>query len=130
MKTRLIISLCAFLVCLLGSNISQAQIVVKVKPAKPKVLVIKPAKAKKGHVWRNGHWQWNKSAKKYVWVKGHWAKVKLGHAWVPGHWKSTSAGHNWVPGHWKQGGKHPPGKKHAPHGKKQAHPGKPHKHPH
>lgn len=85
------------LVCFSG-NKAEAQVVV-VKPNKPKVLVVKPTKAKSGHVWVNGHWKWN--GKKYVWVKGHWKKQKVGHVWVPGHWKKVKGGHQWVPGHWK-----------------------------
>jgi hypothetical protein len=54
----------------LGSFLN-VQVVLTVKPNRPKVLVVKPAKAKRGNVWILGHWKYNKPAKEYRWVKGH-----------------------------------------------------------
>lgn len=101
MKTNIkqIFLLSCFIVSSIG--ISNAQMVVKVRPAKPKVLVVKPAKAKPGHVWRNGHWVWNAKRKNYVWRKATWVKVNPGHAWMAGHWVRSANGHKWVPGYWK-----------------------------
>jgi hypothetical protein len=79
-----------------------SQVVVKVKPAKPKVVVVKPAKPGPRHIWVKGHWRWNKKREEYVWVKGHWVKPKKGRAWVPGHWKKVPGGFRWVPGHWRR----------------------------
>lgn len=81
---------------------TQAQIVVKVRPSRPAVVIAKPAKANRGHVWIDGHWVWNKKCACYRWKKGHWVKARRGHAYVPGHWKSVNGGHKWVPGHWKR----------------------------
>ncbi|MCP4439857.1 MAG: BcpO-related WXXGXW repeat protein [Aureispira sp.] len=93
----------SMLIAISGLTEAQAQIVVKIKPARPKVIVKRPAQAKKGHVWVDGHWTWNKQDQKYRWVKGHWVTVKKGHKWVPGHWVDVRGrGHKWVPGHWKQ----------------------------
>lgn len=81
---------------------SSAQVIVKVKPLRPKVIVVKPAKVKRGHTWVKGHWRWNKRAKSYAWVKGHHVKSRRGFVYVPGHWRAAPRGHNWVPGHWKR----------------------------
>lgn len=94
--------LIAVIVCM--SFVSgNAQVVVKIKPNKPKLLVIKPNKHKDGHAWRAGHWKWHKKNNKYTWVKAHWAKQNKGHHWTVGRWVKNSNGHSWVPGHWKKG---------------------------
>lgn len=84
MNISKIIGLCVALICMLGSLVTHAQMVVKVKPEKPKVVVVKPAKPKQGHVWRAGHWKWNGT--NYGWVKSHWVKTRVGHNWMAGHW--------------------------------------------
>ncbi len=112
---KFLIGILSFVLCFVGTFESAAQVVVKVKPNKPKVVVMKPAKANPGHVWIDGHWKWDKPSHQYIWVKGHWIKEKKGHTWVPGHWKSAPSGHEWVPGHWKKGGHPKHGHKHHPH---------------
>ena len=97
MKTLILFSS----ILIFGAYQASSQVVVKVRPNKPTVVVAKPAKHKKGHVWVEGHWRYDKKAGKYVWVKGHWKKARPGHVWVPGHWKEVPGGHEWVPGHWK-----------------------------
>jgi len=98
-----ILTLFAVMAFTLGVNTAQAQVVVRVKPNRPAVVVAKPAKKKARHVWIAGHWRYNKKAQKYVWIKGHWAKAPKGQGcWVPGHWKTVEGGHQWVPGHWKR----------------------------
>lgn len=102
MKKFLFISMifCAGLfIC--NDNLS-AQVVVKIKPARPKVEVVKPSKPGPKHIWIDGHWKWDKKRKEYVWVKGHWSKPRKGHAWVPGHWQKVPGGFKWVPGHWRR----------------------------
>lgn len=79
----------------------QSQVVVKVRPARPKVIVKKPARAKRNHVWVDGHWVYNKRQGKYVWRKGHYMKKRPGKVWVKGHWKKVPGGEKWVPGHWR-----------------------------
>jgi len=48
----------------------------KVKPSRPKILVVKPNKIRKNHVWIKGHWKWSFRKHRYVWVKGHWKRKK------------------------------------------------------
>jgi hypothetical protein len=81
---------------------SQAQVIVKIKPVAPKVVIVKPAAPSSRHIWIDGHWKWDKIQKQYVWVEGYWIKQKRGHAWVDGHWLDTPNGFKWVPGHWKR----------------------------
>jgi len=83
----------------LGAN---AQIVVKVRPAKPKVLVVKRAAPRSGVIFIDGHWKYNKRHGKYVWVKGHWVKKRRGYAYVPGRWRASRGGHVWVAGCWRR----------------------------
>ena len=80
---------------------AQSQVIVKVRPKRPKVFVKKPVKINKGHAWREGHWVYNKQKEKYVWRKGQWVKRKPGKIWVKGHWKKVSGGEKWIPGRWK-----------------------------
>lgn len=88
----------------LQSNMANSQVVVKVKPAKPKVVIVKADVPKPGpnHIWIDGHWTCEKKTKSYVWKKGHWVKPKKGKVWIPGHWKKVPGGHKWMSGHWKR----------------------------
>ncbi|MFT4525563.1 MAG: hypothetical protein ACI9FU_000464 [Granulosicoccus sp.] len=91
------------LVFILGfGSIAMSQIVVKVRPAKPKVVVVKPNRSKPNHAWVDGHWKWNANQNRYVWKKGHWVKKRRGHVFVAGRWKATPKGHIWVVGGWKR----------------------------
>ncbi len=87
---------------LLAGVPAQAQVVVKVKPIRPTVVVQRPAKLKAGHIWVEGHWRWDRRAKKYIWVKGHQIQARKGFRYVPGRWVSTRRGYKWVPGGWKR----------------------------
>lgn len=77
-----------------------AQIVVKIKPLKPTVLVKKPWKAKSGFFWVEGHWQWSSRKGCYVWSKGHWKKRRKGFLYSPGYWKIVGGGFVWISGSW------------------------------
>ncbi len=98
MKSKVRITL-IFLVLFLFSSFAGAQIVVVKKPVRKKVVVVKPAKPGKNHVWIGGRWV--VSGGKYVWTKGKWSRKKPGKNWVPGHWKKVQAGWKWIPGHWR-----------------------------
>ena len=90
-------ALLAFL--LIGSYDANAQIIVKIKPRAPKVVVVHK-KHRPNYIWVEGHWKVNRYGK-YVWVEGHWVKKRHGYVWVNGHWKKVRSGWIWVPGHWK-----------------------------
>jgi len=84
------------------SIFSNAQVIIKIKPLRPKVVVVKPKAPGPNFVWINGHWKWSKRVVKYVWAKGHWSKRRRGANWVSGHWADVPGGHKWIPGHWKR----------------------------
>lgn len=102
MKNFLRVSILVSFFILANTFSSNAQVIVKVKPLRPKIIVVKPARVKAKHTWVAGHWRWNKRSGKYVWVKGHHVKNRRGFAYVPGHWRAAPKGHKWVPGHWKK----------------------------
>jgi hypothetical protein len=79
---------------------SSAQVVVRVRPVAPKVVVVRPAERRAGWVWADGEWRWDRPTKQYVWVEGHWIKEVPSSVWVAGHWRRTRGGEAWVPGHW------------------------------
>jgi len=102
MKKVLIITFLA-LACMCGTSLeTQAQVVVAVKPARPDVVVVKPAKARRGYIWVDGHWKYNKRTNRYVWVKGGWVRARRGFVYVPGRWVKAPAGFKWVPGTWRR----------------------------
>ena len=76
------------------------QMIVKVKPQRPKVVVIKPTKVYKNKIWIEGHWRWSNQSNSYQWVKAHWAKKKRNSKWKAGNWIKMPAGWKYVPGHW------------------------------
>jgi len=79
---------------------AQAQVVVKAKPVRPKVVVVKGRAPRRGMVWVDGHWSWNKRNMRYIWVKGRWAAPPRGKAWTVGSWKRSRKGWVYVPGRW------------------------------
>jgi len=81
-----------------STQFADAQIVVRVKPRPPKVLVVKSDTQLRGHAWRVGHWKIYKN--KYVWVKGQWVKSRKNNVWIKGYWKHMRMGWVWVPGRW------------------------------
>lgn len=92
--------LLAVLFSLFMAHIVNAQIVVKVKPQRPKVVAVKVKQPAKGMIWIDGHWIVKNN--KYVWVDGSWVKNRPHHIWIAGHWQKVRAGWRWIPGHWKK----------------------------
>jgi hypothetical protein len=77
-----------------------AQIIVKVRPNRPAVVLKRPAKAKSDHTWVDGHWRYDNQSNRYVWAKGHWKQNRNGHNWTAGKWVACTGGHNWTAGRW------------------------------
>ena len=64
---------------------SEAQFVVKVRPAAPVVVRTRPAAPGPGHVWVDGEWVWRNN--QYVYTEGGWVRpAYTGARWIPGHW--------------------------------------------
>ncbi len=104
MKRIIIITV---ITCMLGLFVSVdtiSQVIIKVKPIRPKVVLIKANVPRPGpsYVWIDGHWQWDKRSSSYIWAKGKWVKNKRNRIWISGHWHKVTGGWKWVPGHWKR----------------------------
>ena len=86
----------------LSLSFTNAQVVVKAKPRKAKILVLKTKRPSTNHIWIDGQWKWNKKSNRYVWVNGKWSKPKHGYVWVAGSWKNLSNGFVWKEGYWRR----------------------------
>ncbi len=83
------------------SSVAHAQVIVSVRPIPSKVVIVKPVKARRGHIWVSGHWKWHNRRNSYIWIEGRWMKNRAHHRYVAGHWVTVGRrGHKWVPGYW------------------------------
>lgn len=84
---------------------SKAQIIVRVRPPRPAVVVTaRPPAPGPGHVWVEEDWVGR--GDRYEWHGGYWAAPPHpGYRWVPGHWVSRRRGWVWIPGHWQGRGR-------------------------
>ena len=84
----------------LSASAADAQVIVRVRPARPTVVVARPAAPSPRHVWVDEDWVGERGA--YRWHGGYWAAPPREQAvWVPGHWSGRRRGYSWVPGHWR-----------------------------
>ena len=103
MKKNFVKSCFVFFVSMLVHFSSQAQFVVKVRPAAPVVVRARPLAPGPRYVWVDGDYVWR--GNQYVYNEGRWALPAYGGArWVPGHWKFNRrrGGWFWVGGHWRR----------------------------
>ncbi len=80
---------------------SFAQIVVRVRPTRPReVIVRRPPPPSPAHVWVDEDWA--PSGRAYAWHGGYWAAPpRPGAVYIRGHWRHTWHGDTWIPGHWR-----------------------------
>jgi len=80
---------------------SQAQIVVRVQPARPRgVVLVKPRRPSARYVWVAEEWTPNGGS--YAYKAGYWAiPPHPGAIWVAGSWRHTARGYAWVGGRWR-----------------------------
>ena len=80
---------------------SHAQIIVPVRPPRPRVVVTnRPVAPSPRHVWVEEDWV--PEGRGYRWHGGYWAEPPRARAaWVPGHWANRRRGWVWIPGHWR-----------------------------
>jgi len=90
------------IILLLSTHDIMAQMIVKAKPQRPKVVLVRPNKVYKNKVWIEGHWKWNKRTHNYQWIKGNWTKSRPNRTWKAGKWKKIPAGWKYVPGYWSR----------------------------
>jgi hypothetical protein len=76
-----------------------ATVIVRTAPPPPREEMA-PA-ARKGYVWRAGHWDWR--GNKYVWVKGSWVKARRGYHYVQPAWVEDNGRWRRNPGAWRRG---------------------------
>ncbi len=84
----------------LGIQSAEAQIVVKVKPTTPKVVVKKPRKPYSNAIWVAASWTWNKRSQRYERQSGRWVKPKRNRTYVAGSWIKKNNGWLYTPGKW------------------------------
>lgn len=90
------------LILCFGMMVADAQHIVrvKVKPARPAVVIRKTPSPGKGYIWVVEDWE--PRGKAYGWKGGYWAAPpRAGAVYVPGHWVRTWRGWQWMPGRWK-----------------------------
>jgi len=74
--------------------------VVTVKPNRPDVIVKRPNRTRRNHIWMEGHWMWSDFYGEYIWINGKWVRQRRGHYWVSGFWEISLDGFIWVEGYW------------------------------
>jgi hypothetical protein len=79
---------------------SQAQVVVRVRPERPReVVVARPVAPSPRHVWVAE--EWTPTGGRYVYHGGYWAVPPRPHAvWAAGHWRHRHGGYIWIGGRW------------------------------
>ncbi|MFT4031064.1 MAG: hypothetical protein QM669_01465 [Siphonobacter sp.] len=85
---------------MLTGFLSEAQIVVRVRPTRPAVVVRRPAAPSPRHVWVEEDWV--PRGRRYTWHGGYWVTPPRPRAvWVPGHWEGRRRGQVWIQGYWR-----------------------------
>jgi len=78
---------------------SQAQIVVRVRPVGPRVIVARPMRPSPRHVWVAPEYTTVNGA--YVYQPGYWAVPPHPRAvWIAGRWRHSRRGYIWIAGRW------------------------------
>ncbi len=68
-------------------------------PPPPMVIVTRPSRSSRFHIWIEGHHVVRSGT--WVWVHGHWARpVRRGAVWAPGHTRRSGRVWIWSPGYW------------------------------
>jgi len=82
-----------------GIGVSQAQIVVKVRPPRA-VVERRSARPSRQHVWVRGYHRWD--GKAYVWERGRWeAPPRPRAVWVAPSWQHRRDGYVFSEGRWR-----------------------------
>ncbi len=84
----------------MASSAIHAQLYVNIRPARPTVVVNRPAPPSRSHVWVDE--EWVPQGRGYAWHGGYWAAPPRRNAvYVKGHWSHTGRGHVWIAGRWR-----------------------------
>ena len=99
MKSFLSKWMAIFAISFMGFKISEAQLVIKVRPVYP-VAKIHPVRPGPRHTWIPGEYAYR--GNQYIYTEGYWAVPPPRYTfWKEGHWRKARGGWMWVPGHWK-----------------------------
>lgn len=79
--------------------VAQAQIIVRIAPPEPRVMVI--PEPRRGYVWVPGYWNWQN--KRHVWVNGQWLRDRKGYAYHQPRWKEDNGSWQLERGRWSRG---------------------------
>lgn len=93
--------LTAFMLVALTASVSHAQIIVKIRPERPRTVVVaRPPAPSPRHVWVEE--EWVPQGNTYVYHGGYWAEPARPNAvYVNGRWRHSRDGWVWRPGHWR-----------------------------
>jgi hypothetical protein len=76
-----------------------ATVIVRTAPPPPRQEAV--PEARRGYVWRAGHWDWR--GNKHVWVKGQWVKARRGYHYVQPTWVEDNGRWRMSRGAWRRG---------------------------
>ncbi|HEY0273956.1 MAG TPA: hypothetical protein VGC22_12270 [Chitinophaga sp.] len=98
---KIVTFLIAFSIVAFNAVQASAQVIVRVRPVRPAVVVTRPPAPSPGAVWVEE--EWVPQGDTYVWHGGYWTTpVRVGAVYVAGHWRHTHhGGYVWIPGHWR-----------------------------
>src|ERR1700740_460110 len=90
-----------FAVMLFAVADSRAQVIVRVRPDRPREVVVRrPFRPSPRHVWVSE--EWTPAGGAYAYHAGYWVvPPRPGVIWVPGHWRHHHGGFIWVAGFWR-----------------------------
>src|SRR5688572_23556897 len=59
---------------------------------------VSSTRARRGHVWVHGHWEWKDY--NWVWVKGHYERFRPGKRYTAGRWEQKGDRWSWIDDQW------------------------------
>ncbi len=68
-------------------------------PPAPRYVHVVP-RPRSGHVWVEGHWDYDHYYDEWVWVDGYWTRTRRGMVYKAGHWQYTPHGWLWISHRW------------------------------
>ena len=74
--------------------------VVAYKPGTPSDRIHTRTALRRGYVWIDGYYKWNRRSRSYVWIEGHQIRQKKGKIWISGKWKRVPGGWTYISGFW------------------------------
>lgn len=73
--------------------------------APPAPRVERRGPPRRGFVWVDGRWDWQRGS--WVWVRGHWERARPGKMWQPGRWEQRGDHWEWTAEAWLDAPRYP-----------------------